>query len=52
MPTLLAGGIPFWGYDATAMALAYVRDPAGFMGEEMQRVSTLPEGVRRPGAKP
>jgi 2-hydroxychromene-2-carboxylate isomerase len=50
VPTLLADGIPFWGYDATAMALEYVEDPAAFMGAEMRRVSDLPIGVRRPGS--
>lgn len=50
VPTLLVDGIPFWGYDATAMALDYVRDPAAFMGSEMKRVAALPVGVRRPGS--
>jgi 2-hydroxychromene-2-carboxylate isomerase len=50
VPTLLVEGHPFWGYDATAMALDYARDPAAFMDEEMNRVSALPEGVRRPGS--
>lgn len=50
VPTLLVEGIPFWGYDATAMAAEYMRDPAGFMDEEMRRVSDLPIGVRRPGS--
>ncbi len=50
VPTLMADGIAFWGYDATAMALDYVRDPQAFMGEEMRRVSDLPVGVRRPGS--
>lgn len=50
VPTLLADGVPFWGYDATAMAMDYVRDPGAFMDTEMTRVSSLPVGVRRPGS--
>ena len=50
VPTLMVDGVPFWGYDATAMALDYVRDPAAFMSPEMKRVSELPIGVRRPGS--
>lgn len=50
VPTLLVDGIPFWGYDATAMAADYLRDPAAFMDGEMKRVSGLPVGVRRPGS--
>lgn len=50
VPTLLADGVPFWGYDATSMALEYLRDPAAFMDDEMNRVSDLPIGVRRPGS--
>lgn len=50
VPTLLVDGVPFWGYDATAMAVDYLRDPAAFMDGEMKRVSQLPIGVRRPGS--
>ena len=50
VPTLLVDGIPFWGYDATGMALEYLRDPGAFMDDEMRRVSDLPIGVRRPGS--
>jgi 2-hydroxychromene-2-carboxylate isomerase len=50
VPTLLVDGIPFWGFDATAMATDYLRDPSSFMSEEMRRVSELPIGVRRPGS--
>lgn len=50
VPTLLVEGSAFWGYDATAMAMDYVRDPGAFMDPEMTRVSSLPVGVRRPGS--
>ena len=50
VPTLLVDGVPFWGYDATAMAFEYIRDPDAFMDDEMKRVGALPVGVRRPGS--
>ena len=50
VPTLLVEGMPFWGYDATGMALDYIRDPQAFMSPEMRRVSELPIGIRRPGS--
>jgi 2-hydroxychromene-2-carboxylate isomerase len=47
VPTLAIDGHLFWGYDATAMALDYLRDPARFDSEEMRRVDALPVGVAR-----
>ena len=47
VPTLLIDGELFWGFDATDMALDYLRDPALFESPEMRRVSDLPVGVQR-----
>ena len=47
VPTLAIDGQLFWGYDATAMALDYLRDPEGFISEEMRRVDSLPTGSAR-----
>jgi 2-hydroxychromene-2-carboxylate isomerase len=47
VPTLAIEGRLFWGYDATGMALDYVRDPHAFESGEMTRVATLPIGARR-----
>lgn len=47
VPTLVINKELFWGYDATDMALAYIQDPGSFNHPEMQRVSTLTEGVQR-----
>lgn len=48
VPTLAIGGELFWGYDATDMALDYLRDPVAFISEEMRRVDQLPYGATRP----
>jgi len=47
VPTLVVDRQLFWGYDATAMALDYLRDPAAFLSPEMQRVDALPIGTAR-----
>ena len=47
VPTLAIDGQLFWGYDATAMALDYLRDPARFASAEMRRVDALPIGTAR-----
>lgn len=47
VPSLVIGQRPFWGEDATDMALDYLADPAGFDDAEMRRVAELPVGVRR-----
>ena len=47
VPTFLADGELFWGFDATGMLLDYLKDPSLFQDPEMQRISHLPEGARR-----
>jgi 2-hydroxychromene-2-carboxylate isomerase len=47
VPTLAIDGHLFWGYDATAMAADYLRDPAAFDAGEMCRASALPVGAQR-----
>ena len=47
VPTLYLDGEIFWGYDATAMALDFIRDPAFFRSGEMRRVDGLPVGAAR-----
>jgi 2-hydroxychromene-2-carboxylate isomerase len=47
VPTLAVDGQLFWGYDATDMALDYLRDPMLFLSEEMKRVDALPVGASR-----
>ena len=49
VPTLVVDGRLFWGFDATAMALDYLRDPARFESGEMKRLDTLPVGASRSG---
>lgn len=48
VPTIVVEKELFWGYDMTAMAIAYLRDPQAFEDAEMQRVSNLPVGAVRP----
>jgi 2-hydroxychromene-2-carboxylate isomerase len=50
VPTLVIGEEAFWGLDGFDMALDYLRDPGGFVDEEMKRLERLPVGVVR-GAK-
>jgi 2-hydroxychromene-2-carboxylate isomerase len=47
VPSLVIDGEIFWGVDAMAMAADYLADPAGFLGGEMARVSSLPVGLQR-----
>jgi 2-hydroxychromene-2-carboxylate isomerase len=47
VPTLAIDGELFWGYDATDMALDYLRDPVGFISGEIRRVDQLPYGATR-----
>lgn len=47
VPTLLIDGHLFWGSDATAMALDYVRDRGLFDTPEMRRIDALPIGASR-----
>jgi 2-hydroxychromene-2-carboxylate isomerase len=47
VPTLALDDALFWGDDAHAFALAVLRDPALLQDEDMRRVASLPEGVRR-----
>lgn len=47
VPTLLVDGELFWGFDATDMGLAYLREPERFDRGEYPRVSTLPVAAAR-----
>ena len=47
VPTIAVEKELFWGYDMTDMAMAYLRDPAAFEDEEMQRASNIPVGIER-----
>lgn len=47
VPTLAIGGQLFWGYDATDMALDFLRDPVAFISDEIRRVDALPVGASR-----
>jgi 2-hydroxychromene-2-carboxylate isomerase len=46
VPTLLIGDEPFWGNDATAMALDYLADPAAF-APAFAAAAALPVGIER-----
>lgn len=46
VPTLDAGGEPFWGDDATAMIADWLADPARFGRGEYARIAALP-GLQR-----
>lgn len=50
VPTFVAGGELFWGFDATDMLSDWLADPGLFATPEMERLATLPEGARRRGA--
>jgi 2-hydroxychromene-2-carboxylate isomerase len=53
VPTLVIGGELFWGFDATDMALDFLRGDPLFISPEMQRAGELPYGaVRKATAKP
>jgi 2-hydroxychromene-2-carboxylate isomerase len=47
VPTLVDGGESFWGVDATAMALAWHRDPDAFDDPAMKALDRLPQAARR-----
>lgn len=47
VPTLVVEGQLFWGFDATAMAREFLRDPARFSGDEYRRIDALPVGIAR-----
>jgi 2-hydroxychromene-2-carboxylate isomerase len=47
VPSLVAGGKTFWGYDATAMAMDELRKPGTFDTDEMRRLECLPAGASR-----
>jgi 2-hydroxychromene-2-carboxylate isomerase len=47
VPTFVADGIPFWGFDAGAMLLDYLADPASVTGPEFDRAMNLPAGIQR-----
>jgi len=47
VPTFVVDGIPFWGFDAGAMLLDYLADPASVTGPEFDRAMNLPAGVQR-----
>lgn len=47
VPTLVIEGERFWGEDATAMALDYLRDRSLFDEPEYRRLQALPVGVQR-----
>jgi 2-hydroxychromene-2-carboxylate isomerase len=48
VPSFVIDGEIFWGCDATAMAIDYLRDPARFSRGELARAVDLPVGVERP----
>jgi 2-hydroxychromene-2-carboxylate isomerase len=50
VPAFVADGEVFWGYDAGAMFLDYLRDPAAFASGELARVADLPTASVRRGA--
>lgn len=47
VPTLAIDGELFWGFDATEMAVAYLRDADLFRKGEFARIDSLPVGVTR-----
>ena len=47
VPTAIADGHLFWGFDTTQMLLDYLDNPDLFNDEEMRRVSDLPPGTQR-----
>ena len=47
VPTAVADGEIFWGYDATDMLFEYCRNPGLFADPEMRRVSSLPIAAAR-----
>lgn len=47
VPTLCIGDQPFWGNDATELALAYRADPLMTFDAAMRAVETLPAAIQR-----
>lgn len=47
VPSVVCRDQVFWGNDATAMFEEFLDDPELFDDAEMQRITNLPEGVRR-----
>lgn len=47
VPTFMAAGEAFWGFDATDMLLEFLADPGLFEDDEMLRVSDLPIAAAR-----
>jgi 2-hydroxychromene-2-carboxylate isomerase len=47
VPTLAFDGLLFWGNDAHDFALAALRHPEVLADAEMQRIASLPVGIRR-----
>lgn len=47
VPTFVIDGEVFWGDDATDMAIAFAHNPDRLRGEEMNRLSAMPMGIRR-----
>ncbi len=47
VPTVIADGELFWGFDALPMLVEYLESPQLFGTDEMRRVSDLPIGMQR-----
>ncbi|HEX7810890.1 MAG TPA: 2-hydroxychromene-2-carboxylate isomerase [Burkholderiales bacterium] len=47
VPTFVADGFCFWGFDSGAMLLDYLANPAMFSGPEYARIDSLPSGIQR-----
>jgi 2-hydroxychromene-2-carboxylate isomerase len=47
VPTFVADGQCFWGFDAGNMLLDHLADPARFSGGEYSRIAMLPAGIKR-----
>lgn len=47
VPTLAAGGLLFWGNDATPMIVDWLDDPARFARGDYARLADLPVGIER-----
>jgi 2-hydroxychromene-2-carboxylate isomerase len=50
VPTLVIDGRPFWGDDATQMALDYLREPEPFI-RDAEQIGDLPMAAVRPAGK-
>lgn len=51
VPSFVADSEVFWGYDAGAMFLDYLRDPQAFLSGEQARVADLPTASVRRGSR-